>query len=80
MIEQEIKSPFFRAVTDVLDYARQLRTPDDSVLMVISDGITASHIVGGDHRLHDKSDYPRRSPATSQRRHSPMACQYSANR
>ena len=47
-MEQESKSPFFAAVADALDNAMQLRTPDDSVLMVMTDGVTASHLFGGD--------------------------------
>lgn len=47
-MEEKVKSQFFAAVTDALDKAMPVRTSDDSVLMVIADGVTASHLCGGD--------------------------------
>ena len=41
------KSQFFEAVTSAIDNALQLKTDADSILMVIADGQSASHLVGG---------------------------------
>lgn len=46
-MEQETTSLFYAAIVDTFDKAKQLRTSYDSVLAIVSDGITASHLVGG---------------------------------
>lgn len=46
-MNETTKSPFFAAVADALDKAAHLRTSSDCVLMVMADGFTASHLVGG---------------------------------
>lgn len=46
-MNEKTKSAFFAAVADALDNTMQLRTPSDCILMVMADGFTASHLVGG---------------------------------
>lgn len=50
-MNEKTKSPFFAAVADALDNAMQLRTKDDSILMVMADGGNASHLVGGNMQV-----------------------------
>lgn len=47
-MEEKTRSPFFEAITSAIDEAAKLRTADDSVLMLVADRFTASHLVGGD--------------------------------
>jgi len=67
-MEQESKSPFFRAVADALDAAKQLRTTDDSILMVMADGVTASHLCGGnsDHLQAVLLNFMQRNPKVAE--------------
>lgn len=67
-MEQQTNSPFFRAVADALDAAKQLRTTDDSILMVMADGVTASHLCGGngDHLQAVLLNFMQRNPKVAE--------------
>lgn len=67
-MEQDKKSPFFVGVTEAIDKYAQERTPEDSILMVLSDGQTACQIVGGKTEDIEKTlfNYMKNNPSVAE--------------